>query len=216
MSRFAIALALVASLTTSAFATSFARPPTEAVISDVRTMPMRMLDRASVRAKLAEHRAANIARFHAYQTAGVFPSNTYQGRLLNVWVDDAGHYCAAATIIMASGASELVVRVGEQTNFIRLKDVKQGPLIDWMLTSGLTQEEIALIQRPFAFVGTPPVDDQLVQIAPDLRTRENARLARLYKQIDRTLAKQRNKSLELAVTRLMQHPDLAWQLLDGA
>ena len=65
--------------------------------------------------------------------------------------------CAAATIIKMSGQDALVNRVAEQNNFVRLADVEQGPLMDWILTSGFTQDEIAAIQEPFMPVTDAPV-----------------------------------------------------------
>ncbi len=221
MSRFALALTLVASLTTSAFAThayapntEFVRPPTPSKIDvpPAVAMPQRLMDRATIRAKLIEQRAANLARFRAYQKAGVFPVNTVRPGKLNVWIDDDGHICAAATIIKMSGLDELVQRTGEQNNFIRLADVKQGPLMDWMLTSGFTQAEVAEIQRPFSYTGG---DDRSGVTVPSQRATETARLARLYRQITAKLVKNQKASIEIAVSRLMKHPELAWRLLDA-
>ena len=221
MSRFAIAiaLALVASLTTTALAsrayvptTGFARAPelTEMDLPAGVALPQRFMDRASIRAKLVEQRAANLARFRAYQKAGVFPVNTVRPGKLNVWIDDEGHICAAATIIKMSGLDELVQRTGEQTNFIRLANVKQGPLMDWMLTSGFTQEEIAAIQAPFAYPG-----DESDAINEQQRALETARLTKLYKQVTAKLVKNQKASIEIAVSRVMKHPELAWRLLDA-
>ena len=129
MSRVFLACSLIAALSTGALAdravepapvaphVHFAEPPDGGAA--IR-MPPRVLDRATVRAKLAAARAANLARFRAYQRRGVFPSNTYTDDKLNVWLDVDGHLCAAATIIKASGHGDLVDRVAEQNNFIRL------------------------------------------------------------------------------------------------
>ena len=163
-----------------------------------------VLDRATVRAKLAANRKANLARFRAYQQAGVFPVNSFEDRKLNVWMDADGHICAAATIIKASGQDELVQRVAEQTNFIRLADVRQGPLMDWILTSGLTQEEIAAIQEPFMF--QPRVD-------PKLARAETSRLLKRYKQVDAMIVRGASRSLDLAAKRLLDHPELAQTLV---
>jgi hypothetical protein len=167
-----------------------------------------VLDRDHVRTALAAARARSIAAFEAYAARGIYPSNTFSEDLANVWRDRDGHLCAAATIIDASGAHALVQRVAEQTNFIKLGEVKQGPLMDWILTSGLTQDEIALIQRPFMPVAKParPVET-------DKRVAETARLKKLYAQIDKTLAANGRKSLDLATDRLLNHQQLAWQLL---
>ena len=183
----------------------FARPPDAA-----GAVAAPQLDRAAVRARLATARAANLARFRAYQHKGVFPSNTYDDARLNVWRDRDGHLCAAATIIDASGASDLVARVAQDDNFIRLADVTDGPLLDWMLTSGFTQLEISVIQEPFMNVSEPR-DRQLV----DARARraENQRLARTYAEVTRVLVAAEKESLDLATDRLMQHPELARHLV---
>lgn len=215
MSRLAIAFALVTSLTTGVFAESaragYTRPPTslDSAIAEVR-MPARSLDRATLRAKLLERRAQNLAHFRAYQAKGSFPANTFLEGDLNVWIDDFGNICAAASIIKAGGGGDLVKRVGDQTNFIRLVDVKQGPLMDWMLMSGFTKEEIVAIQAPMVYIG-----DEDRRLNQQFQLAETARLKKLYKTVERSLLKNQKQSIELAVTRLMQHPDLAWKLLDS-
>ena len=228
MSRFALASALVLSLFSSVAladvayvprgeAPHFAQAPQDMPDPGI-VAPERTLDRDTVRAALVRQRAANLASFRAYQKAGVFPSNTFQDRKLNVWRDDAGHLCAAATIINLSGQTALVNRVAEQSNFIKLGDVTSGPLMDWILTSGFTQAEIAMIQEPYMPVRIPGDDKRLEPArAIDARRRaaETTRLAKLYKEIDAKLVAEAKASLELAVTRLMKKPVLAWQLVDA-
>ena len=222
MSRL-LAATLIAALSSTAFAErafapptgGFAVPPPEVAPSNDEP---RVLDRATVRAALVRARRSNLAAFRAYQRAGVFPSNTYQPGKLNVWRDEGGHFCAAATIIRMSGQTELVERVAEQNNFIRLADVRQGPLMDWILTSGFTQEEIAAIQEPFMPVVRPTMPEQpdhRVAIDARLRKAEDARLLARYRQVDAMLARNQRASLELAVDRLMKHQQLAWTLIDG-
>jgi hypothetical protein len=227
--RIATAVALVASLTTAASAEvvrvppaadHFAQPPHAFRIDlDDRINPIDRdepapLTRDAVREALLRARHRNLAAFHAYATAGIYPSNVYKDGSLNVWRDQDGHFCAAATIIRASGAIDLTDRVAEQNNFIRLADVTTGPLMDWILTSGLTQDEVVLIQRPFMPVVEKPIPAPTQQVAIDakLRAAETARLKKLYATIERRLAKNEKKSIELAVDRLMKHPDLAWKI----
>jgi hypothetical protein len=182
----------------------FARPPDAAGAVAAPT-----LDRATVRAQLAKARAMNLARFRAYQQKATFPSNTYRDGKLNVWRDRDGHLCAAATIIDASGARDLVARVAQDDNFIRLADVVDGPLMDWMLVSGFTQEEIAAIQEPFVRVREEP--SQTI-VAQDRRT-EDARLAKRYTEVTRMLVANADSALDVATDRLMQHADLARKLV---
>lgn len=206
MSRLAFTLALLTSALTS---TAVADRVTPIATAQLRIAPP-ALDRAVVRAKLLEARRANLAAFHAYRIAGVYPSNVYTSSLANVWRDEAGHYCAAATIIRASGSVALVEQIAEDNNFFRIVDVEQGPVMDWILTSGLTQAELVMIQKPFM----PVVHDiETPVVAPRLRAAETRRLAKLYKSIALKLAKNQRASLEVAVDRLMQRPDLARKLV---
>ena len=223
LTKLSLAVAL-ASFATTAFtptasARSFAKPPAADSIvvegaAQLRIAPQ-FVDRAKVRAALLAERRANIARFHAYRVAGVYPSNVFTGELANIWRDQQGHYCAAATIIRASGQVELVERIAEENNFFRIVDVTQGPVMDWILTSGLTQAELVMIQKPFMPVSKQPELDppQVVKIDPKLRAAETRRLAKLYRTIEQKLATGQRKNLELALDQLMQRPDLARQLI---
>lgn len=224
MSRFAFKLSLAVALTSfattaltpAASARSFAPSPAPATVADasLRSAPP-MVSRAAVRAKLLENRRANIARFHAYRIAGVYPSNVFTSSLENVWLDQQGRFCAAATIIRASGAVPLVERIAEENNFFRIADVSQGPVMDWILTSGLTQAELVMIQKPFRPVTKRPELDPTTTIGidPELRAAETRRLAKLYRAIERKLVKAQRANLERAVDRLMKRPDLALQML---
>jgi hypothetical protein len=216
-SRLFASLALVCSLATSSLASApqFARPPV-AADGPAYKLPARSLDRAAVRAKLAERRKQNLERFRAYQAKGVYPQNTYLEGTLNVWIDETGNLCAAATIIHADGHEELVKIVGDRANFIKLGDVTQGPLMDWMLTSGFTKEEVVAIQRPMRYTGSPQhLLEQRERVDEQRRLAEAKRLTKLYKEIERSIVKNEKKSLDLAVDRLMANPSLARKLLDA-
>jgi hypothetical protein len=223
MSRFLLAFSFVAALTSSAAAQRFAQPPPSMPVSAELTAPITRLQppsRSELRAKLAQNRKLNLGRFRAYQAKGVFPSNTFTPGKLNVWIDNGGNLCAAATIINASGQSDLVQQVGIDNNFIRLADVTDGALMDWILTSGLTQAEIAAIQEPFMGVRQPmpvePADPILANgVDPKLRRAENARLKATYKQVEAMIIKQQRQSLDAATDRLMENPMLAWSFLQS-
>jgi hypothetical protein len=213
MSRFllaSLALSAVSSMASAQAASPdhFAEPPHAASLTP---------DRSTVRAALATARARNLAEFRAYQQRGVFPSNTFADRKLNVWRDTDGHLCAAATIIDHSGQHELVQRIADQSNFIRLGDVDRGPLMDWMLTSGFTQQEIAAIQEPFMPVAEPAVEPATPQIV-DARRRsdEDRRLRSRYVVITRQLERDETRSLDVATDRLLAHPQLALALVNRA
>jgi hypothetical protein len=169
--------------------------------------------RAKLRTILAERRATNVAAFRAYVVAGVYPHNDLRDTLpvedlpleLNIWIDGEGHRCAAAQMIWASGAHSLVEQQAAADNYIRLANVTDGPLMDWILTSGLTQDEVVLIQRPFR---RPPP-----QHTAEWRTKADRAMRVKYDGIVRELARSQNASLDAAVDALVAHPDLVKAML---
>jgi hypothetical protein len=201
----------------------FAQPPAATRVAtaekpDTDRWFVGVISRADVRAKLASNRAANLQRFRAYQSKGSFPSNTYTPGALNVWLDQDGKFCAAATIIRSSGQFALVDQIAQQNNFIKLGDVKSGGLMDWILTSGLTQAEIAAIQEPFIGVTDEPGEPSWQEprvVDGRMRAREDARLRAKYKQVEQQIAKNTAASLDAATDRLMNSPSLAGDLLAG-
>ncbi len=221
MSRlFTVGLVLTALSSLASAEQRFAQPPPSDAPHAIRAPQTDfeegiIVDRAQVRAKLATNRADNLTRFRAYQATGVFPSNTFDDRKLNVWRDKDGHLCAAATIMNMSGQTDLVQRVATQNNFIRLGDQKQGPVMDWILTSGLTQDEIAAIQEPFMPVGNEPNPSRYQGGLVDARKRsiEDQRLLAKYKQVEAMIVKNQRASLDAATDRLMRNPQLAERFL---
>jgi hypothetical protein len=195
-------------LTTPAVASSSA-PAGDPVPTSAVAMPMPVRELAPTKAEvikaLKERRAKNLKSFIAYRKAGVYPLNSFRRVPLNVWMDADGHLCAAATMIDKDGKHDLVEGTAETNNNIRLLDVTRGELLDWIMTSGFTIEEIDRIQAP--------------QIMPDewmLDYRaEDAKLAAGYLKTEKALVKNQKASLELAAKRLLENPHLARQLVDG-
>ena len=94
---------------------------------------------------LAAKRAQLIGWIHDYREAGVFPTDA-AGKPASVFIDAKGIRCPMAELLHKSGRDDLVAAVAKEANTVRLADVHSGPLHDWMLGSGLTQQEIALVQ----------------------------------------------------------------------
>lgn len=95
--------------------------------------------------ELAQKRATLIGYLHDYREAGLFPHDA-AGMPASVFVDAAGVRCPMAELLHKSGRDDLVAAVAIEANTVRLADVRSGPLHAWMLGSGLTQEEISLVQ----------------------------------------------------------------------
>lgn len=177
-------------------ATGFTHAP------EAPVMPARQVTKAQVLEALEARRAKNLAAFRAYRKAGVYPHNMVRFGPLNVWIDGEGHLCAAATMLDKDGKHDLVVEIGKTNNQIRLLNVTEGPLMDWILTSGFTLEEIDRIQAPAVF----PERDLAA---------EDARLKIVYAETDAWLVKHAKAGLAEAAKRLMANPALAERLVFG-
>ena len=170
--------------------------------------------RARLRPVLAKRRAKNVAAFRAYARKGVYPHNFITNGELNVWIDGDGHMCAAATMIFKSGDKALVRQTAKDNNFIKLADVGEGALLDWILTSGLTHDEVVAIQAPM--VGGPrdqPIDPIMPVEPEDWRVTEDRRLRARYEEVLAELVDERDANLEAAIDALVWRPDLVAQLL---
>jgi hypothetical protein len=203
------AVVLSTSLLASSGCSSTVRAPDATLRLDPASPPIAQgerIDRAKLRAALAARRAENVQRFLAYRDARVYPVNTYDPGQQHVWLDSFGNLCAAATIISGDWGRDVTARVALEDNFIALAGVTDGPLLDWILTSGLTHHEIVAIQEPGWF------DDR-----QDAREREAEieRLYAIYVSVERQLATMQDASLDDATDALVARPDLARALLGG-
>ena len=169
--------------------------------------------RALVKKILASRRARNVKAFQTYARRGVYPHNYLNNGSLNIWIDGDGHMCAAATMMWKSGAKSLVRQTQTDNNFIRLADVTDGPLLDWILTSGLTHAEVVAIQAPM--IGMPN-DRGFLPPEPgteDWRIAADAALRAGYEVTLEQLATNRADSLDAAIDALATRPDLIAKLL---
>lgn len=147
-----------------------------------------------VRNKLAQTRARHLDQLHAYWQQGEFPQNELSPRIANVFRDDIGRLCAVANMIQKDGGNDaLIDQTARDNNMIRLADVESGPLYDWILTSGFTQEEIAMIQVPYM----PPRQMSEEQ--------ERARIQERLSNVEDRLRDDTEQSIEVAAQRYLQH-----------
>lgn len=156
-------------------------------------------DLVAARAMLAQRRRAHLEELRRYVEAGEFPVNTYQPGFLNVFQDGEGHLCAVANLMRWDGELAMVQATAASTNFVVLRDVHEGPLHDWILASGFTQEEIAMIQEPYFFQEEVSSQRRMQQQLEE----EKARLRRVLGRVIRRLERGERRSLDLAADRLL-------------
>lgn len=162
--------------------------------------PTQHAEAVAVRAQLAAHRDQQIARLDAYARAGRFPHDYTTAPSLHMFRDAEGRLCAVANLVHEDGRDDLVEATVRTRNDLAVADVHDGPMLAWMLASGLTQEELARIQAPAPLVAAPPLPaappriDELTMIATI-----RAHVA----EVEAELRANREKSLDVAVDRWM-------------
>ncbi|MCE9575685.1 MAG: hypothetical protein K8W52_21215 [Deltaproteobacteria bacterium] len=94
---------------------------------------------------LAARRNDALARLDAYAARAQFPVDD-DGLPVGIFRDRSGVRCPMAEVIQLSGRADLVDTVARTDNHLKLATVHDGPLMDWMRGSGLTHEEIVMVQ----------------------------------------------------------------------
>lgn len=143
---------------------------------------------------LAARRAQMLEWLREYKEAGVYPMDE-AGLPLSVFKDARGVRCPMAELIYRSGHADLVEAVAREDNDVRLADVTSGPLHDWMLGSGLTLEEIAMVQGVADIdIGWMPPAEATILARGELRGR--------LETAERALRDGTRHSLNIATARL--------------
>jgi hypothetical protein len=147
------------------------------------------------RSALRDRRESMIDLLHAYWTSGDFVQNPDPaGGPGHFLLDGRGKPCPLASIIIESGDRGLIEDAARRNNGAMVADLTEGPLLSWILRSGLTQEECILIQRP-SLSG-----DDLSRV---VRPQEKRKLASDLEQVERSLRANSEQGLASAARRLV-------------
>ncbi len=148
------------------------------------------------RAELAVQRELMLDRLHDYWTRGEFVQNPVPSGGPGHFIFDAQRRpCPLASIIIESGRRDLMEQAARENNGVKVADLRGGPILDWILLSGLTQEECILIQQPSR--------SGKEMARPEAET-EQEKLRRTLEDVEVRLRRATDESLELAVTRLLR------------
>ena len=103
---------------------------------------------------LAGKRQQQIGRIRDYMNRGRFPLNEGHSPVaVPVFVDHHGTHCAVGHLMRSDGMSTEVAKIVNADNLVLVSSVNGGGMLDWVRTSGLTQEEAAMIQPSYAVDG---------------------------------------------------------------
>jgi hypothetical protein len=171
-------------------------PSTTAPAATTVTAPPAAVATTAATAELAARRAQMLGWLHDYTEAAQFPTDD-TGLPLSVFVDAKGVRCPMAELIYRSGHADLVNAVAREHNKVRLSEVNEGPLLAWMQRSGLTRDEINLIQ------GVADIDYMWMEQVPNEATiLARGQVRGRLESAERALRDNTNHSIEVAVAAL--------------
>jgi hypothetical protein len=182
----------------TAQAESFARPPTDQPRPPVLDKPPPVRDRKVWRDALGEARKRHIARLSIYRDVGRFPLNHRVLGSIPTFIDHRGVPCAVGHLMQQSGHTQLATDIARSNNNVYIEELGDGHAMNWILFSGLTREECALIQPSYEWRRPPrPIKPQPEPPHPEQET-----LRQHFVLVERRLRGDTEMSLRLAMARL--------------
>lgn len=114
---------------------------------ELRNGPLSASQRTIVRSELASRRTSHVQTLKEYMLRGNFPRNTGQSKSsVPIFVDEFGTHCAVGYLMHRSDSDDVVQQVVDWNNLAYVNELESGPALEWILQSGLTQHEAAMIQ----------------------------------------------------------------------
>jgi len=91
-------------------------------------------------------RDKNISRIKSYTKSREFPVNTLKKKMTPIFIDDFSNYCAVGHLLKVSGEARLAKAINSEFRFSKINEIKNPGLLIWQKKSGLSMQELALIQ----------------------------------------------------------------------
>ncbi len=86
-----------------------------------------------------------------YCEEGLFPVNNYREDRIPVFIDEYNTHCAVGHLLEKTGYENLAQRIARNNNYAWVKEIDDPDLLAWQKTSGLSLEELKLIQGAYDF-----------------------------------------------------------------
>ncbi len=116
---------------------------------------LRQKDISQLSFELQIKRERSLDILHAYWTKGIFPKNVdYTDQRKPCFIDKFGAICAVGYLVEKTAGRGVANEINERNKYAELLAMNDEAVNKWVLTSGLTLEECAMIQPTY---GPPPV-----------------------------------------------------------
>ncbi len=129
------------------------------VLYVLKTNPTKHLSKPQL-----ESRKKMIGILKEYRNRGRFPMNEFHENRTPVFIDRCSTHCAVGYLLKRSGNQDVALRISKNHNYDWLINIKDEALPGWQRSSGLSLEELKLIQgaydfyRPDAFIAKDKYD----------------------------------------------------------
>jgi hypothetical protein len=110
---------------------------------------LRGRDLSKLSPALKKQRAKNLDILHSYWKRGLFPVNEMHEGRQPYFIDEVNTYCAVGYLMQHTGGDAIVKEIKATQNFSYLLDIQHPKLMNWVAHSGLSLDELALIQVPY-------------------------------------------------------------------
>ena len=107
---------------------------------------LRAADDTALPEPLRAARRRNLDLLHAYWSAGMFPAGESRAGRQPTFIDDAGRRCAVAALVEAAAGTAAIARINERYRNAYIGQMRDDGLAAWIASSGLTPDEVAMIQ----------------------------------------------------------------------
>jgi hypothetical protein len=116
------------------------------VLAILQSNPVSQLDAAQYRSRMHL-----LQLLDGYRLAGNFPVNYYHDKRTPVFIDPANTHCAVGYLLQQTGHEDVALRVAATDNYAWVKDIQDTGLLEWQRSSGLSLEELKLVQGAYDF-----------------------------------------------------------------
>ena len=144
------------------FINKFGQKPTATTNEDLRIKThleyvenlLRQKDVSNLTVKQKENREYLLDLLHEYWTEGIFPRNyDYANKRVPCFIDKDGRICAVGYLIEQTAGRQVAEIINTEHKYKKLLTMNDSLVYNWVVVSGLTKEECAMIQPAY---GTPP------------------------------------------------------------
>ena len=116
----------------------------EFIIDSLKNSPTKNLNKIQL-----NNREKHLNTLQKYLDRGIFPSNTYHDSRKPVFIDQDNTHCAVAYLLKEDNQNEVINEVQNLYNYNYIGDMNSELLINWIDRSGLTLNEVRMIQPSY-------------------------------------------------------------------